>query len=152
MILWRISRHGFLEGRGGLIAPARWHTAGHPIVYLADSPASALLETLVHLEIGPDLIPPDYRLLKIDAPDSASRELVSRDTLPDGWEFKSQITRAIGDPWLRSGRTALLRVPSALVPETDNWLLNPGTADANRLTVVWERAFPFDGRLFRFAK
>ena len=152
MILWRISRHANLDGFGGLVASARWHTAGRRIVYLADSPASALLETLVHLEISPDLVPADYRLLKLDAPETIGREAVSADSLGAGWEFKSQVTRGVGDEWLRRGSTALLRVPSALVPNTDNWLLNPDHADARAIAMVWERAFPFDGRLFRFAK
>lgn len=152
MTLWRISRHAVLDGTGGLLGSARWHTAGRRIVYLADSPASALLETLVHLELAPDLIPADYRLLKIDVPDSVSRDAVARGALGEGWEFKSIVTRALGDPWLRGGGTALLRVPSALVPETQNWLLNPEHPDARVITVIAEQPFPFDGRLFRFAK
>ncbi len=151
MTLWRISRHAGLEGTG-LLASARWHTAGRRIVYLADSPASALVETLVHLELAPDLIPGDYRLLKIDAPDAVSREAAERDRFPTGWEFEARTTRTIGDAWLRGARTAMLKVPSALVPETENWLLNPAHADAREIRVVWEKAFPFDNRLFRFAK
>ncbi|HWD98922.1 MAG TPA: RES family NAD+ phosphorylase [Bryobacteraceae bacterium] len=152
MILWRISRHEALDGFGGLMASARWHTAGHRIVYLADSPASALLETLVHLELGPDLVPDGYRLLKIDAPENVSRETINVESLGPGWEFRSQVTRALGDPWLRSGTTALVGVPSALVPETGNWLLNPQNPDAQAISILWARPFPFDDRFFRFAR
>ena len=57
MFLWRISNHRTLDGRGGLETSARWHTLGRPVVYLAESVASALLEVLVHLELSPVGLP-----------------------------------------------------------------------------------------------
>ena len=69
MILWRISRHLDLKGRGGILFAGRWHHAGVPVVYLADSPAGALLETCVHTSAND--IPPSFTLLKIAAPDLA---------------------------------------------------------------------------------
>ena len=56
MFLWRISNHSALDGRGGLYAPARWHSQGHPVVYLATSPAGALVEVLVE-HVGEHLAP-----------------------------------------------------------------------------------------------
>ena len=69
MFLWRISNHSTLEGRGGLLASARWHTEGRPIVYFAESPPSALVERLVHLELNPARFPKSYRLLQAEGPD-----------------------------------------------------------------------------------
>jgi RES domain-containing protein len=134
------------------MASARWHTVGQRIIYLADSPASALLEILVHLELAPDLIPDGYRLLKIQVPENVSRETTNIEYLAPGWEFRSQITRSVGDPWLQGGSTALLRVPSAVVPETENWLLNPQHPEAQAISILWSRPFPFDDRFFRFAR
>ncbi|KAA1001632.1 RES family NAD+ phosphorylase [Paraburkholderia panacisoli] len=65
MVLWRISNCADLKGLGGLRAPGRWHFAGQPVVHLAEHPAGALLETLVHEEISSTGDLPDtYRLLK----------------------------------------------------------------------------------------
>ena len=64
MFLWRISNHAALDGRGGLLAGARWHMAGQPIVYLAESPAGSLLEVLVHLELDLDNLPKSFKLSK----------------------------------------------------------------------------------------
>ena len=67
MILWRISNYADLAGRGGLLAPGRWHDRGNPIVYCADHPSTALLEMLVHVD--PDQLPDGFQLLKIHCPD-----------------------------------------------------------------------------------
>ena len=149
MTLWRISNHISLGGEGGLRAPARWHTRGRRIVYLAASPASALLEIIVHLEVREATIPEGFQLLKLDAPDQLSRHLISPGDLTRDWEDDSRVTRKLGDRWLSEGQSALLAVPSAIVPETENWLLNPVHPDAGQIRLEWNRRFPYDGRLFR---
>ena len=68
MDLWRISNHHSLDGEGGRRFPARWHSGGHPVVYLAASPPGALIEVLVHLELADTTLPPTYTLLRIAAP------------------------------------------------------------------------------------
>ena len=81
MNLWRISNHVTLSGEGGMRASARWHSRGRPIVYLAESPAGAMLETLVHLQGRRDRLPRTYTLLAIVAPDIVSIErIISTDT------------------------------------------------------------------------
>jgi RES domain-containing protein len=67
MTLWRISRHRDLSGAGGRKVPGRWHHAGQPVVYLASSPAAALLEVCVHTSAND--VPPEFTLLKIEGPD-----------------------------------------------------------------------------------
>src|SRR5438445_803119 len=69
MQLWRLSRHESLNGEGGRRYGARWHSAGSPIVYLAESPPGALIEILVHLELDESELPPAYMLLPVTAPD-----------------------------------------------------------------------------------
>lgn len=148
MFLWRISNHANLEGRGGLFASARWHTLGRPIVYLAETPSGALTEVLVHLELDPDNMPDSYKLLKLEAPDDVSLRRLKPSDLPSNWKGNLLITRNIGDEWLAAGATALLKVPSAIVPETFNVLLNPQHPDAPKIRVVWHRKYPWDKRLF----
>lgn len=148
MILWRISNHANLEGRGGLFASARWHTQGRPIVYLAETPSGALTEVLVHLELDPDNMPDSYKLLKLEAPDDLSLRRLKPSELPANWKSNLLATRDIGDDWLASRATALLRVPSAIVPETFNVLLNPQHPETSKIQVVWHRKYPLDKRLF----
>ena len=78
-LLWRISNHAGLSGEGGLRYSARWHTAGLPVVYLAASPAGAMIEILVHLELNEDNIPLHYQLLEVAVPD----DLVIEDLHPE---------------------------------------------------------------------
>lgn len=149
MVLWRISNHADLLGLGGTKASARWHTAGKPVVYLAENPASALLEVLVHLETDQEHRPETYQLLKIEAdPDVAVAE-VSFDLLTMGWRTDEDETRSIGDEWLQHGNTALLRIPSSITPETWNWVLNPRHPEADKVRIVNVSKHFFDVRLLR---
>ena len=149
MFLWRISNHLSLAGDGAFRAAGRWHTRGRRVVYCAQSPAAALLEILVHFEIDIQDLPVRYRLLKIEAPDDVQVGRVSVDQLPADWPQKTEVTRAVGDGWLTSGSAALLNVPSAIVPETFNVLLNPAHQDAKRIVVVQSGEHVIDPRLLK---
>jgi RES domain-containing protein len=150
VILWRISNYTDLHGIGGLKASARWHTRGHRIVYLSSTPASALLEILVHLEIEEEHLPRSYRLLEIQAPDDVAIERVENSAkLRKGWPKKLSITRALGNQWLDRNSSALLQVPSALVPHTSNFLLNPLHKDAARIMIISVSRQHFDRRLLQ---
>jgi RES domain-containing protein len=149
MFLWRISNHEALDGRGGLLASARWHTQGRPIVYLAANPAGALVEVLVNLELDAARLPGSYTLLKAEAPDDIQVRRIELGSLPVGWAGDLTITRNMGDEWLAGGESALLEVPSAILPETWNVLLNPHHLDAGRIRVVWQQAYPYDRRFFK---
>jgi len=147
--LWRISDYIDLSGEGGRKAGARWHTAGSRIVYLADSPMVALVETLVHLDVDREDTPDFYTLLKISIPDGLAIRLLDP---PAGSEWKQdlELTRQIGDTWLASLETPLARVPSAIAPHTWNYLLNPSHSDAKQIEVAEVIRERFDNRLFSF--
>ncbi|MCC6342852.1 MAG: RES family NAD+ phosphorylase [Bryobacterales bacterium] len=147
MTLWRVSKHASLDGGGGLRAPGRWHTRGHRIVYCAPNPAAALLEVLVHAEIDIEDIPVSLRYLEVDAPDSISMERAGAEALPGNWRLDQEITRAAGDEWLRSGRTALLRVPSVIVPATWNILINPRHPESAQIRIIRRHEHRVDPRL-----
>ena len=148
MDLWRISNHHSLNGEGGRRASARWHTAGSPIVYLAASPPGALVEILVHLQLKEASLPTTFTLLRIPVPAGLR---ISTLRVPPGetWKENPAVTRKIGDAWLRSRRSALARVPSAVLPNTENYLLNPLHPDASRVTVAEVRRATLDPRLIR---
>jgi RES domain-containing protein len=149
MNLWRISNYIDLSGEGGRKFSARWHSAGLRVVYLAESPISALVETLVHLEVDSEDIPDFYTLLKISVPDSL---VVKPLDPPAGIEWKQdlELTRRTGNAWLASMKTPLARVPSVIAPHTWNYLLNPLHPDAKQVQVAEVIKERFDGRLFRF--
>ena len=149
MFLWRISNHSTLDGGGGLETSGRWHTQGRQIVYLAESVPGALLEVLVHLELPPGRLPKAYRLLKVECPNDISMRSVASGDLAKNWVNDETATRTLGDEWLVSMSTALLRVPSAVAPETFNVLLNSAHEEANRIRIVSHHAHPWDLRLVR---
>jgi RES domain-containing protein len=134
VILWGIGNHVSLAGDGEMRASGRWHTRGRRVVYCSESPAAALLEILVHFEIDVRDLPTRYRLLKLRTPDNLDVEVPA--DLPADWLERTDLTRATGDRWLQTGRSPLLRVPSAVVPETFNVLLNPGHQQAGQVAVV----------------
>jgi len=145
VILWRISRHLDLSGTGGLRLPGRWHHIGHTVVYLATSPSAALLEVCVHTSAND--IPPSYTLLKVAVPDDLAITHTDQNALPDGWQRLPDFTRDLGSDWLNKKTTPLLEVPSALVPETLNYLFNPAHPEAARITILGRQSYPFDSRL-----
>lgn len=147
--LWRISNFIDLNGEGGRKTSARWHSAGSRVVYLAESPTAALVETLVHLDVDSEDTPDFYTLLKISVLDGLSVQPLD---LPAGaeWKQRVELTRSIGDAWLASLKTALARVPSVIAPQTWNYLLNPEHPDAKQVQVAEVVQERFDNRLFRF--
>ncbi|MGA3080286.1 MAG: RES family NAD+ phosphorylase [Terracidiphilus sp.] len=150
---WRISNHVDLSGKGGRGFSARWHTAGRPIVYLADCPAGALLERIVHMTdmLEDANLPSFYQLLQISVPDELA--IKSLNTIaPTDWKERLEFTRNLGDSWLVSRETALARVPSAIAPQTWNYLLNPEHPGAKQVVVAEVIREQFDNRLFRFGR
>lgn len=151
MRIWRISNFDDLSGIGGLKADGRWHDRGRHAVYAADHPASALLEVMVHLEIDVEDLPTSYQLLGIDVPDNLAVETVS---LPDiekisrDWADDPRVTRGVLRPWFDETRTAVVSVPSVIVPFAQNYLINPRHADAARVRVSHVARYPHDVRLF----
>ena len=149
MIFWRISNYADLSGTGGLLHRGRWHNRGWPVVYLAQSAASALLEVLVHIEAShPGELPRQYQLLEVEVPAKAS---ITEPALPldEAWQNDFALTRRAGDQWLASGASLLLRVPSAVVGRTFNVLLNPAHPQAAACKIVSVASYPFDDRLLQ---
>ncbi len=117
------------------------------MVYLSSSRALAALEILVHLN------PPlhfGFTVIQVEFIETLV-ETVPTDSLPPDWRSQpsSPITRSTGDRWLREGRTAVLEVSSAIVPEESNYLINPLHPDFRSIKRAQPRAFAIDPRLLR---
>ncbi|KWE48795.1 hypothetical protein WL76_23715 [Burkholderia ubonensis] len=148
--LWRISNYADLKGIGGLRAGGRWHFAGQPVVYLAEHPALALLETLVHLEI-PSVaqLPNGYQLLRVEVPDSVAVAEIAEHDAPADWRTNPDWTKGAGTEWLQTKPSALLRVPSAVVPHAHNFLLNPLHPAVAEIRIAEIVQAPYDSRILR---
>ncbi|MCB8877166.1 RES family NAD+ phosphorylase [Acidisoma silvae] len=140
MIAWRLCREAYadLSGQGAALYGGRWNSPGHPLVYLAETAALTVLEVRVHLDLPPELLPEDFCLVSVDLDD---RPVETMPTMPAD-------PKAFGDLWLRQMRSPVLRVPSAIVPESHNLLLNPRHPKASAAHIIGQRAFRFDPRLW----
>ena len=136
-----------LDGQGAQKHGGRWNRPGRPVVYASSSRALAVLELLANVDR--EEIPASLLLLTIDIPDAAPIESLHPDVLPKDWQTlpAPDACRSAGDDWLASARGLVLAVPSALVPEEPNFILNPEHAEFAAVTVVADRPFNYDPRL-----
>ncbi len=124
-----------------MFASGRWHNVGKQIIYVAESPALALLEALVQFE-EEEALPADYQLLEIEVPDLKTEEW--RGDLPD-----IETSVAWGDHWLAEGSIALAKVPAAIAPHSFNYLINPLHPDAAGVRLIGAQRWDWDDRLAR---
>jgi len=122
---------------------------GVPMLYTAENRALALAEVAVHLTWA--TLPKDYVLVTLHIPEVVKVAMLNSKDLSEGWRAfpHPAFTQRIGDAWVRSGETAAIRVPSAVVAGEFNVLLHPGHADARSVEVVSVEPVPLDPRLFR---
>ena len=123
-------------------APGRWNEKGFPIVYCADHPSTALLEVMVHFRsIG---LPKTYQLLEIKVPDDL---VIDTPNLTGGWKTNLSETQSIWTAFSQKNETSLLRVPSVVMPQAFNFLINPAHPQAAAITIAQTWRYPFDSRL-----
>lgn len=145
MLLYRLSTAAYpvWDGAGAALHGGRWNLPGVPVIYAAGSLALAMLERLVQRRnLGRTL------LVEASVPDGVAWEDRLHDP-PAGWQALGSPEAALaGGAWAAAGRTALLRVPSALVPREANWLVSTTHPDAARITVSPPEPLAWDPRLF----
>lgn len=153
MRVWRIchERHvsTALSGEGAKLSGGRWNKKGDPVIYTAEALSLAALELFVH--IGSEVAPRGLVALPVEVPDDLPRTEWTASDLPRDWRRYPAPARlqASGSAWLRSLNTALLFVPSAVLPEERNVLINPRHEDARTLVLGEARPFAFDPRMWR---
>ena len=150
MEVFRLARYAHrhdLSGHGAYLYGGRWNLPGRALLYTAEQRAMALLETLVHLPV--EDLPDDMYLLTLDVPDDTSRQLITPADLPPYWQRLSlpQPTATIGHAWLQAGRSLALQVPSVVMPQERNVLLNPAHPEFVRVRLLDAQPFHFDERL-----
>ncbi|HUG41828.1 MAG TPA: RES family NAD+ phosphorylase [Longimicrobiales bacterium] len=149
MKLWRIARakHQRLDGEGARLNGGRWNSEGYAVIYAASSAPLAVLELLVHVEV--EDLPTDLVLSEIAVPDDVGITEVRLNQLPGDWNSMPDHPDCVrlGDEWVASSGTLLLRVPSAVMPRETNMLINPEHAEMERVKVAAQEPFTFDPRL-----
>lgn len=152
MRIWRLVKKRFaataFDGEGARLYGGRWNSVGTRVAYASDSAALAVLEVLVHLDDAAAL--PDYALVTASLPDEVVHDLDPA-RLPEGWDRFPPPAAAqhLGDAWVRNGSTLALRLPSAVVPDGSNLLINPQHRDIHLLKVESVAAYAMDPRLGR---
>jgi RES domain-containing protein len=138
-----------LSGAGAKATGGRWNRAGIAVVYTSQTRALACLETVVHLNA--DRLPLNRYLVEVTVPDDiwANAQVTSEATLPVGWDAEPAGRTSIefGTNWIGARISALLLVPSVIVPEEFNVLINPQHPDSERITARKIRKWLYDPRL-----
>jgi RES domain-containing protein len=156
LTVFRLGKHVYRDqlfsGQGGLYASGRWTARGRPVVYTSASISLAVLEYTVNYRRRGWV--PATVLGRATIPASVDIESVSIDKLPGTWFAASPPPQlqGLGDDWLVRGETAVLKVPSAIVTEEWNYLLNPLHTDFRRLRLDKPQPFDFDQRVARSRK
>jgi RES domain-containing protein len=149
MVLYRIANCNYIKdltGTGARLYGGRWNSEGKSMVYLASSRALAVLEVLVHLP--PLLLPYNFCLAEIEVPD---KNILNLDisTLPDNWKDVSPPSelKQIGNRFIKETKHLVMRVPSSVIPQEFNYLLNPWHTDIKKVKIISTSPFSFDDRL-----
>jgi RES domain-containing protein len=151
---WRIIKRKFadhaFDGEGSRLYGSRWTSPGHRVVFAAETLSLAVLEMLVHLQSAVPLA--DYVTFTVLYPERLVEEPATA-TLPDNWRDHPAppAVRYLGDAWVRRGSSALLRVPSAIIPQEQNIVINPAHRNFAQLLIEVPVPLDIDPRVLRRA-
>lgn len=151
--LWRLvkARHvaTAFDGEGARRYRGRWNHRGTRVVYLGGTLSLAALETFVHLTADDARL--RFAAIEVRVPDDLAAATLRIEDLPSNWRHEPppEETRALGTQWATRGDSPLLRVPSVIVPQEWNYLLNPTHADAARVETLPPQPFGFDARVWK---
>ena len=149
MIVYRLAIDMYkddLSGTGAKLQGGRWNSAGHAVVYTTENISLAVLEILVRADA--ENIPLNYHLLKINIPDDHKAAVITKNKLKSGWKDDLGLTQWLGTEFIKAGESLLLKVPSAIVDEEHNFILNPKHPQFKQVKITATKKFHFDKRLF----
>ena len=152
MRVWRLCQTNYastaFDGEGARLFGGRWNEKGVPVVYTSATLSLAVLEVLVHHRVP---VPPqDFVAISAELPRALRLTVIKTTQLPRDWEAdpSPRARQQIGSAWAVGLRSLVLAVPSALIPQEFNYLINPRHPDFARLTFTSPQKFPFDPRLW----
>ncbi len=148
---WRIIRKKRLQdaftGEGARTGGGRWNHVGTPVVYVSETLSLAALELFIHFTRKDIKLSKSLVAIPVDIPKSLKIVEVSVKDLNPDWRISppSNSTKDIGTEWARKGVSSILRVPSALIPDEYNLVLNPGHADFIKIKIGKPQPFSIFG-------
>lgn len=148
MIVYRITNEIYkndISGNGAALYGSRWNSRGLPLLYTSQFISLSILESLVHLKKRE--IPPTQYLLHIEIPDEDEVAEISSKKIKKNWEQELDYTQWLGDQFLQNKQNLVLKVPSAIVPQESNFLLNPLHAKFKKIRIVSSELLQLDKRL-----
>ena len=149
MILYRFARQIYsndISGNGAKKLGGRWNSPGFPVVYTSTAISLSLLELFVyHTTYEVILV---NVLMRIETPDIPVQSL-SDNSLKQNWQKDIDYSRFIGNEFLKSKKSLLLKVPSVIIPEEYNMIINPVHPDFKKVKIIKAAPFQFDARLFK---
>lgn len=149
--VWRITTARFAQtafsGEGARLYGGRWNPKGCEVVYTAESQSLALLELMVQ----DDPLRANYVLIPAALPADLQMTQIEAGQLPDNWRTLGarDVLQAMGQEWIQNGQTAVLTIPSVVVPAERNYLLNPRHPDFARIAIGEPQSLATDTRLLR---
>ena len=149
MILYRLAASKYkddLTGTGAELFGGRWNSKGIPVLYTAENISLAVLEILTRSDKY--TIPDNYCLIKINIPDNLPTVTIVKNKLKRGWKDDIGYTRYMGDEFIKANKYLLLKVPSAVVDEENNFILNTNNSELKKVKIISTATFHFDKRLF----
>ena len=149
MMLYRFANEKYcndITGEGARLFGGRWNSPGFPVLYSSNLISLSLLELLIHSATYDEL--KANKLVCIDTPDKSIQE-INPSTLKKDWHTDIDYSRFIGNEFIKSATSLLLKVPSAIITEEHNILVNPRHKDFSKVKVQEVRNFVFDARFFK---
>ena len=152
---WRVIKKKHLpdalSGEGARLGGGRWNHVGIPVAYVSETLSLAVLELFIHFTRRDITISKSLLAVPVLIPDSIKTIEAPLQDLAPGWNSSPppDFTRDIGTEWIRSAASALLRVPSAIVPEEHNFVINVKHPDFSKITVGDPRPFTLDDRAWK---
>ena len=151
LIVWRISKagHESFDGEGARLYGGRWNHPGARATYTSESLSLAALEYFVNLDT--DLVPDGLVSVRAEIPTGLEHKTIEAGDLPGNWRTypAPEALQDLGTEWIRRCETVVLSVPSAVVPEERNYLLNPAHEEFSSIRVGSPRPFHFDPRMWK---
>jgi RES domain-containing protein len=147
MIVYRISNALYKEdisGNGAAINGARWNSKGVRLLYSGEYISLVILESLVHLR--ENNIPQNQFLLTLYLPDNEVPE-INISKIKNNWQEHINYTQWIGDEFISANKSLALKVPSAVVPQENNYLVNPFHKDFKKVKITYSELLNLDKRL-----
>lgn len=151
MTFYRITNSTYkddLSGQGAKIFGGRWNFPGHQALYTSEHISLCVLEMLVNITLPESSL--NYHLLKITIPDTYEPTIILNKKLKLNWQDDEAYTQFMGTEFLKNKQAAVLKIPSAVISEENNYLLNPLHNDFKKIITRKSSPFKFDNRLFNF--